>query len=121
MATCTFPLLRDARPRPRALRRYLLLLLALELPACGRRSLSGPGEMLGTAKQPLVCAPKTTKRADVATSGVLGNAPAAGAAISGDGRFVAFSSVASNLVLPDNNGTADVFMRDRVTQTTILI
>lgn len=34
-------------------------------------------------------------------------------AISGDGRFVAFSSTAPDLVRGDTNGTADVFVRDR--------
>lgn len=39
-------------------------------------------------------------------------------AISADGRFVAFSSDAPNLVADDTNGTTDVFVRDRVTGTT---
>ena len=39
-------------------------------------------------------------------------------AISADGRFVAFSSDATNLVPGDTNGTADVFVRDRQTGTT---
>jgi Tol biopolymer transport system component len=34
--------------------------------------------------------------------------------ISGDGRFVAFSSAAANLVPGDTNGDVDVFVRDRV-------
>jgi len=34
-------------------------------------------------------------------------------AISADGRFVAFLSQASNLVVGDSNGVADVFVRDR--------
>ena len=33
--------------------------------------------------------------------------------ISGDGRFVAFQSVATNLIANDTNGTADIFVRDR--------
>jgi Tol biopolymer transport system component len=37
------------------------------------------------------------------------------AAISGDGRYVAFWSFASNLVPGDTNGTSDVFVRDRLT------
>jgi len=39
-------------------------------------------------------------------------------AISGDGRFVAFSSWASDLVPGDTNGFADVFVRDRATGVT---
>ena len=39
-------------------------------------------------------------------------------AISADGRFVAFVSFATNLVPGDSNGRGDVFVRDRLTQTT---
>jgi Tol biopolymer transport system component len=39
-------------------------------------------------------------------------------AISDDGRYVAFTSSADNLVANDNNGHTDVFVRDRVAQTT---
>lgn len=35
-----------------------------------------------------------------------------------DGRFVAFASLASNLVPGDTNGVGDVFVRDRLTGTT---
>lgn len=38
--------------------------------------------------------------------------------ISDDGRFVAFGSVSSNLVMGDTNGLPDVFMRDRQAGTT---
>ena len=40
-----------------------------------------------------------------------------------DGRFVAFLSFATNLVLgvEDTNGSADLFLRDRETQTTVLV
>ncbi len=40
-------------------------------------------------------------------------------AISGDGRYIAFSSEASNLVPGDTNGLRDVFVYDRVTQAFI--
>ena len=39
-------------------------------------------------------------------------------AISADGRYVVFSSLADNLVPDDNNGAADVFRRDRILGTT---
>ncbi|HVQ91880.1 MAG TPA: hypothetical protein VMU51_12675 [Mycobacteriales bacterium] len=45
------------------------------------------------------------------------NAPA----LSADGRYVAFSSYASNLVPGDHNGWADVFVRDTTTGHTTLI
>lgn len=38
--------------------------------------------------------------------------------ISGDGRYVAFYSPATNLVAADTNGTWDVFLRDNLTNTT---
>lgn len=41
--------------------------------------------------------------------------------ISGDGRFVAFMSAASDLVPNDLNQTRDVFVRDRVAGTTTLV
>jgi hypothetical protein len=44
-----------------------------------------------------------------------------GPTISADGRFVAFTSFASNLVTGDTNSVPDVFLRDRVTQTTTRI
>lgn len=42
-------------------------------------------------------------------------------AISADGRYVAFISQASNLVAGDDNGRADVFVRDRTLGTTTLV
>lgn len=39
--------------------------------------------------------------------------------VSGDGRFTAFSSLASNLVSGDNNGSRDIFVHDSLTGTTI--
>lgn len=41
--------------------------------------------------------------------------------ISGDGRYVVFSSVASTLVSGDSNGAADIFVRDTLTNTTSLV
>ena len=41
-----------------------------------------------------------------------------GPSISGNGRFVAFSSYATNLVAGDTNGFEDVFVRDRESGTT---
>jgi Tol biopolymer transport system component len=40
------------------------------------------------------------------------------ASISGDGRYVAFASEALNLVTADTNGRMDVFVRDRLLNTT---
>ena len=52
-----------------------------------------------------------------ATSNAPGNRSSGAAAISADGRYVAFTSVASNLVPGDTNGVEDVFVRDRVNNT----
>ena len=61
-------------------------------------------------------------RSDVGTGGVW---PAGDAgestAVSGDGRFVAFSSTAGNLVDGDTNEVADVFVHDRQTLRTTRI
>jgi Calx-beta domain-containing protein/WD40 repeat protein len=53
-------------------------------------------------------------------SGAKGNGPSAEAAISADGRFVAFDSVASNLT-PDGNLNGNVYVRDLQTNTTTLV
>lgn len=55
---------------------------------------------------------KVTRRVSVATGGKGGNGISYNPAISGDGRYVAFNSEASNLVAGDTNGVADVFVRD---------
>ena len=61
-----------------------------------------------------------TTRVSVASDGTEGNDVSVNALdISADGRFVAFSSYASNLVSGDTNNNHDVFVRDRQTgQTT---
>ena len=43
---------------------------------------------------------------------------ASSASLSGDGRFVAFSETADGLVPDDVNGVSDIFVRDRITNTT---
>jgi hypothetical protein len=54
----------------------------------------------------------------VDSSGGQSNNSSFGAAISADGRYVAFASYANNLVPGDTNGTTDVFVHDRVTGAT---
>jgi len=60
----------------------------------------------------------TTTRLSVSSAGLEGDDSSYNPAISADGRYVAFSSYATNLVGSDTNGTADVFVRDRTTNTT---
>jgi len=63
---------------------------------------------------------QTTERASVATGGAQGNFYSVAVSISGDARYVAFQSAASNLVASDTNGTSDVFVRDVQAGTTEL-
>ncbi len=60
-----------------------------------------------------------TSRVSISSTGSQGDAPSGGSAsVSADGRYVAFDSHATNLVDGDTNGTGDVFLRDRVANTT---
>ncbi len=56
-----------------------------------------------------------TVRVSVTTSGAQANHNSYKPSISGDGRFVAFRSLASNLVGGDTNGYYDIFLHDRDT------
>jgi len=64
---------------------------------------------------------KKTRRVSVSNAGKQATDASRGAAISKDGRFVAFSSVAENLVGSDSNGHRDIFVRDRTKKRTRLI
>ncbi len=57
----------------------------------------------------------TTERVSVGSNGGQGSWQPS---ISADGRYVAFGSSAVNLVPDDTNGTSDVFVYDRVADTT---
>ncbi len=64
---------------------------------------------------------RTTGKIDVvsvSSAGTLGNGDSILPAVSADGRFVAYKSLASNLVNNDRNGLVDVFIHDRQTKTT---
>lgn len=54
----------------------------------------------------------TLKRVSTDSSNVQGNLDSYVPSISADGRFVAFQSIASNLVTGDTNGTMDIFLKD---------
>ncbi|MDX6596108.1 MAG: TolB protein, partial [Solirubrobacterales bacterium] len=64
---------------------------------------------------------RRTKRHSLSSAGIQANGDSRDAAISDDGRFVAFTSSATNLVGTDTNGNNDIFIRDRGTRTTRLI
>jgi Tol biopolymer transport system component len=59
------------------------------------------------------CVTGATTRVSVAPNGAQADGYSVSATISADGRFVAFASMASNLVAGDTNGTRDVFVHDR--------
>ncbi|HED63918.1 MAG TPA: hypothetical protein ENJ09_00015 [Planctomycetes bacterium] len=62
-----------------------------------------------------------TERVSVSSTGSEGDADSWLPQISETGRFIAFQSMASNLVAGDTNGTVDVFVRDRKHGTTIRV
>ncbi len=59
----------------------------------------------------------TIVRISVASDGTQGNGYSSGCQISADGNFASFSSSANNLVPGDTNGTLDIFVYDRQTDT----
>jgi TolB protein len=61
---------------------------------------------------------QVTRRMSVGPGGQQANSFSVEVAISADGRFVTFTSYASNLVAGDTNSTYDVFVRDRRAQVT---
>ena len=61
-------------------------------------------------------------RSDVGTGGIWPNdSPGESAAVSGDGRYVAFATAAGNLVAGDTNERFDVFVHDRRTLQTVRV
>ena len=58
------------------------------------------------------------ERVSVASDGTEGDEGGGAAAVSADGRYVAFLSNSTNLVAGDTNGTDDVFVHDRQTGVT---
>jgi Tol biopolymer transport system component len=59
-----------------------------------------------------------TERASVGARGVQANGGSCGPSISADGRYVAFHSVATNIVTGKTNTNLDIFVRDRSLGTT---
>ena len=60
----------------------------------------------------------TNRLVSVATDGSQGNGSSFSADASADGRYVVFSSRASNLIAGDTNGVQDIFLRDLQAGTT---
>lgn len=89
----------------RSIRLGLLAFAALSLAHAGSPALD-PGEIVLASRN---------------DAGAPASAPAYGAAISGNGRFVAFRSSADNLAAGDALGHADVFLHDLAELTTTLV
>lgn len=63
----------------------------------------------------------TVTRVSVGANGTQSNGGSTSPAISQDGRYVAFESVATNLVANDTNSSQDIFVHDRITATTVRV
>jgi Tol biopolymer transport system component len=61
----------------------------------------------------------TTERVSVSSAEDEGDNTSVSASISDDGRYVAFSSTATDLVADDDNAMSDIFVRDRESGTTV--
>lgn len=59
-----------------------------------------------------------TTRVSIKTGGAQANGHSTQASLSGDGRFVAFTSTATNLIAGDTNRQSDIFLHDRLTGVT---
>ncbi len=60
---------------------------------------------------------KTIERVSITHNGMQANSYSCDSSLSGDGRYVAFESFASNLVPDDTNGRKDIFVFDRNNRT----
>ena len=63
----------------------------------------------------------TTERISESSTGAPANGLSSQPSISADGRFIAFTSDANNLVANDNNGFTDIFVYDRATDESTLV
>ncbi len=63
----------------------------------------------------------TTRRVSISSGGVQANGNSEYTAVSDNGRYVAFSSGADNLVVGDTNGVSDIFVHDTQTGETTRI
>ena len=80
--------------------------------------LAGTFLILTFTPWPAVAQAHLIERVSVSSKGGQGNGMSTECSLSGDGRFAAFCSWASNLVTGDTNGKCDIFVRDRQTGTT---
>jgi len=64
---------------------------------------------------------RKTTRVSVASDGTQADNGSRQSSLSGNGRFVAFNSSATNLVAGDTNAATDIFVHDRVKKTTVRV
>jgi Tol biopolymer transport system component len=96
----------------------ILLAAAILAPVAGAGLLAAGPALAGPTGSAGSAGPTgSTSRISVTAAGVEGDAGGGPAAISADGRFVAFQSESSNLVPGDTNDFPDVFLLDRRTGT----
>lgn len=77
--------------------------------------------MLSSAYGAPISTASTTTLVSIGIGGAAPDDVSATPDLSGDGRYVIFSSEATNLVAGDTNGVQDVFRRDQVTSRTVLV
>jgi hypothetical protein len=70
------------------------------------------------AALPGAAAAQTFTRVSIGLAGAQPDGRSANPSISGNGRFIAFESTATNLVAGDTNQSSDIFVHDRQTGTT---
>lgn len=73
------------------------------------------------ALSPVASTIRAISRISVDSNGAQGNNWSDYPCISADGRYVAFVSIASNLVSGDTNGADDVFVHDTLTDSTVRV
>lgn len=76
---------------------------------------SGGAPAKASAPRNLTVLPPALQRMSQSVAGLGGDGPSYFASLSGDGRLVAFTSDATDLVPGDTNGISDVFVRDQLT------
>ena len=64
---------------------------------------------------------KQTTRVNVSSNGIQAVGGSYSPSISADGRYVAFESIANNLIIGDTNSSTDVFVHDRLSKKTTRI
>jgi Tol biopolymer transport system component len=77
--------------------------------------------LAGVVSIVLIVVAVVSARPRVGAAGVRSPKGSTRAAVSADGRFVAFESTASNLVAHDTSVWRDVFVRDRLRRKTVLV